>query len=374
VKYGDLPGMVPATTSLNYGTTVWEGIKAFRTSKNRCVVFRPERNCARMQNGAQNMLLPIPSYELFMRGVQTAVQANAELIPPYGEGMKLYIRPILIGSGQQLGLSPSAEFSLVFYTAPTGNYFKGASSGLKLNIEKHHARAARGGFGHVKCAGNYGVTLLPLFKAKDAGFSDNIYLELESYQKNLENPLCAREPSFALRNSVIQEMSAANVFLVQKKHGRIMTPALDRKTILPGVTRDSVIAVVKEYGAEIAAAMGLPADQKLEIVETSVHVKDFEDASEAFATGTAAELVAIASVGEYFSAEEVAEQRKKGTEGTQKPYGVNLEHGETSNGPATAKILEILREIMLEKREDKFGWLRDPFESAEKFRAQMSAL
>jgi len=112
----------------------------------------------------------------------------------------------------------------------------------------------------------------------------------------------------------------------------------------------------------------------LEIVETSVHVKDFEDASEAFATGTAAELVAIASVGEYFSAEEVAEQRKKGTEGTQKPYGVNLEHGETSNGPATAKILEILREIMLEKREDKFGWLRDPFESAEKFRAQMSAL
>ena len=116
----DLPSIQPSMTSLNYGTTVWEGIKAFRTSKGRCVVFRPDRNALRMANGAANMLLPVPSSELFLRGVQTAVRANADLIPPYGEGMKLYIRPILFGSGQQLGLYPSPEFSLVFYTAPTG--------------------------------------------------------------------------------------------------------------------------------------------------------------------------------------------------------------------------------------------------------------
>ena len=110
----------PATTSLNYGTTIWEGLKCFRTQNGRAAVFRPDKNYHRFKNGCEALCLPPPSYELFMRGIQLAVQQNGTLIPPYGEGTKLYIRPMMIASGQQLGLYPSQEFSLIFYVSPTG--------------------------------------------------------------------------------------------------------------------------------------------------------------------------------------------------------------------------------------------------------------
>jgi branched-chain amino acid aminotransferase len=109
----------PATTSLNYGTTIWEGLKCFRKKDGTPVVFRPDRNYERFARGAEQMCLPVPSRELFMRGVQHIVQQNSHVIPPHGDGMKLYIRPMLLGSGQQLGLYPSPEFSLLFYVSPT---------------------------------------------------------------------------------------------------------------------------------------------------------------------------------------------------------------------------------------------------------------
>jgi branched-chain amino acid aminotransferase len=119
-KYSDttLP-FYPSTTSLNYGTTIWEGLKCFRKKDGTPVVFRPDRNYDRFVRGAEQMCLPKPSRELFMRGVQHVVQENSHVIPPYGEGMKLYVRPMLLGSGQQLGLYPSPEFSLLFYVSPT---------------------------------------------------------------------------------------------------------------------------------------------------------------------------------------------------------------------------------------------------------------
>lgn len=119
-KYSEttLP-LTPSTTSLNYGTTIWEGLKCFRTKEGKCIVFRPDKNFDRFTNGADQMCLPKPSRELFLRGVQHVVQQNSHLIPPYGEGMKLYIRPMMLGSGQQLGLYPSPQFSLLFYVSPT---------------------------------------------------------------------------------------------------------------------------------------------------------------------------------------------------------------------------------------------------------------
>jgi branched-chain amino acid aminotransferase len=119
-KYSDtaLP-LYPSATSLNYGTTIWEGLKCFRKKDGTPVVFRPDQNFHRFVRGAEQMCLPKPSRELFLRGVQHAVQQNSQLIPPYGEGMKLYVRPMLLGSGQQLGLYPSPEFSLLYYVSPT---------------------------------------------------------------------------------------------------------------------------------------------------------------------------------------------------------------------------------------------------------------
>jgi branched-chain amino acid aminotransferase len=119
-KYDETPlPLYPSTTSLNYGTTIWEGLKCFRKRDGSPVVFRPDRNFLRLTNGAEQMCLPKPSRELFLRGVQLVLQRNSHLIPPAGEGMKLYVRPLLMGSGQQLGLYPSPQFSLLFFVSPT---------------------------------------------------------------------------------------------------------------------------------------------------------------------------------------------------------------------------------------------------------------
>ena len=119
-KYCDrsLP-LFPSTTSINYGTTIWEGLKCYRKSDGSCVVFRPDRNYERFCRGAEQMCLPKPSRELFMRGIQNIIQKQSQMVPPHGDGMKLYVRPMLMGSGQQLGLYPSPEFSLLFYVSPT---------------------------------------------------------------------------------------------------------------------------------------------------------------------------------------------------------------------------------------------------------------
>lgn len=166
--------LYPSTTSLNYGTTIWEGLACRRSpTSHKAFVFRPQMNYARFVNGAKAMCLPPPSYELFMRGLQLVLQHNAQLIPPAPEvdpttgvpqgGAKLYIRPMLLGSGQQLGLHVSPQISLVFFVSPTGSYFQGkAMGGLKLHLERRRSRAARGGTGNVKCCGNYAVAMRPL--------------------------------------------------------------------------------------------------------------------------------------------------------------------------------------------------------------------
>ena len=164
----------PSTTSLNYGTTVWEGLACRRSpSSGRAVLFRPDRNYERFAAGARAVCLPPPPYELFMRGLQVAIRENGRLIPPPPEvdpvtgvprgGAKLYVRPMLLGSGQQLGLHVSPEISLLYYVSPTGSYFKGkVSGGLKLHLERRRSRAARGGMGNVKCCGNYAAAMRPL--------------------------------------------------------------------------------------------------------------------------------------------------------------------------------------------------------------------
>lgn len=350
VPYSDTSlSTYPATTSLNYGTTIWEGLKCFRTKTGRAAVFRPDRNYHRFKNGCEALCLPPPSYELFMRGVQLAVQVNGSLVPPFGEGTKLYIRPMMVGSGQQLGLYPSHETSLIFYVSPTGNYFKGKTAGgLKLHLETRSCRAARGGTGNVKCSGNYAVALRPLMDAKKLGFHDNLFLELETFQKG------------ALEDAVLQELSAANFFLVLKT-GEIVTPSLSRGTILPGVTRASVLEIVELYHDELLEVMKIStgnADiERVKAAERDVLVKDMKDATEAFVTGTAAEIVPVASV---CTGENDPEQSS-----------MIFKYGETMpGGPVTAKILELLRAIMSEEKVGKVkGWLPDPFDSAESFRS-----
>ncbi len=344
---GSLP-IYPACTSLNYGTTVWEGLKCYRDADGYAIVFRPDMNYKRFCDGAEAMCLPAPSIELFMRGLQSVIQNNATLIPPHGDGMKLYIRPILYGSGQQLGLYPSSEFSMLFYASPTGNFLKGNSiEGLKLHLETFRSRASRGGTGRFKCSGNYASLLKPLQDANLEGFNDNLYLELETYH------------SGKLKDAIIQELSAANIFLVLNT-GEIVTPSLSRGTVLPGVIRDSILVLAKHFSEELKEAMiestGNP-NATITVQERDIKVREFKNACEVFVTGTASEILPVQSL---------STGRKDKEKYTKKfRFGKNL-----PGGPVTKKLFEILKEVVYGRRTCPApkGWLVDPFGSPEEFR------
>ena len=281
--------------------------------------------------------------KLITFGTGTLTSNTFSQPPNIDTGMKLYVRPMLLGSGQQLGLYPSPQFSLLFFVSPTGNYFKGSAGGLNLHLETKRCRAARGGVGNVKCAGNYAVALRPLIEAKKQGFHDNLYLELETYQPG------------ELSRAIQQEMSAANVFFVLKS-GEIVTPSLSRCTILPGVTRESVLAIITKFSNELQSCMeqstsGTNAGAVV-ATERDVTVGDLVDATEAFCTGTAAELVPIA--------------RLATGEGEEK-FEVNFLHGSEVAGPVTAKLLELLRKVMYGELVVEEHWLRDPYDTAASF-------
>jgi branched-chain amino acid aminotransferase len=150
-----------------------------------------------------------------------------------------------------------------------GNYFKNASGGLNIHLETKRSRASRGGVGNVKCSGNYAVALKPLMEAKKQGFHDNLFLELDTYAE-----------AGRLDRAIIQEMSAANVFFVLRT-GEIVTPSLDRGTILPGVTRDSVITIVEDFQDELKAAMMESTGQENILVSSrDLTVGELRDATE----------------------------------------------------------------------------------------------
>ena len=328
----------PAHTSLNYGLSVWEGLKAYRTAEEHSVhVFRADANWERLNFGASRLGLPPVPFDMFMATVRAVIHANAELIPPAGDGMKLYLRPMLMASGQQLGLEPSTEYTFCVYATPSSNFFKGTSkpTGLKLRLESKFARAVKGGVGNIKMPGNYAQCFLPTRKSKSQGYSDNLYIDHTTISDD-----------GGLASAVLQELGAANVFIIQTSKGRILTPSLDRGTILPGITRNSILTLSRYYNSEIAAACG---KEQLEIVEMDVTVAELEHAEEAFACGTAAEIVPIQSF-------------------ENKEYNVKVQLAE-SMGPVTTAIHKLLKDTMMGSRPDPFGWNRNPFGTVESFLA-----
>lgn len=301
----------PASTALNYGQSIFEGMKAYRTQEGRIVLFRPEMNARRLASGAERLMMPPVPEDLFLRMVTAAVRANADWVPPLGAGA-LYLRPLLFGSGPALGVGPSPEFTLVVYAAPVGEYFKdGVGAGALMRLERAHQRAATRGVGDVKFAGNYAPCFLPQSEAKAAGFSDIIYLdETEQF---------------------IEEAAASNFFCVSEG-GVLRTPGLG--TILPGVTRDSVLRLAKK----LAGAPGSPITA---VDDSGVPVDVAFQAKEAFLTGTAAGLMPVRGL--------VGDERSADFE---------------VMGPVTKFLRDSLQAVQLEKSEDADGWLLDPFDDA----------
>ena len=300
MPYGDMK-ISPAAGVLNYGQGLFEGMKAYRTSKDRVVFFRPEENARRMQRGADRLKMPPVPESIFIDAVEQCVQENLRWLPPTGRGA-MYVRPLLMGSGAVLGVSPAPSYRFLVYVTPVGPYFKGGVTAIDLVISEEHHRAAPGGSGGVKAIGNYAPGMMPSKKAKAEGYAEVIYLDAETH-------------------TCIEEVGAANFFCV--KDGVLYTPELTG-TILPGITRDSLIKLARHNG--------------IEVHETKVTAEFAMQADEAFCCGTAAVISPIGSI----------------TKGENK-----AKYGNGNPGEMTTMLYNQLVGIQNETEEDIFGWLHE---------------
>lgn len=257
IPYGNIE-ISPFAVILNYGQGIFEGLKAYRTEDGCILLFRPEENAQRMKIGADRLCMPSPSIDQFVAAVKQTVLANKRWVPPPGKG-SLYIRPLLMGTGASLNLSPAPEYTLLIYCSPVTNYHKG-SLNLKVESKFYRAISGTGGTGGIKSVTNYAPVYAASIEAKASGFSDVLFLD-SATGKNIE------------------EVSACNVFVV--KGNAICTPATNG-AILPGITRKSII--------EIALDMGY------QVTERAISVEEMLDADEVFCTGTAVVVNSVSSV------------------------------------------------------------------------------
>lgn len=298
--YGPLP-LLPSAQVLNYGQAAFEGMKAQWSAKNRIVVFRPDMNAARLHAGAERLSMPAVPQDQFVEAVKSIVRANQDYVPPMGKG-SLYLRPLLIGSGPILGLGPAPEYTFTIYAAAVGAYFKsGQLTPIDLIVEERFHRAAPGGMGGTKAAGNYSPVLVTQLEAKKGGYSDVVYLDAKT-------------------DTYLEEVSSCNIFSVKGK--TIRTPPL-QGTILPGVTRRSIIELARKRGYTVE--------------EVPVSVTEAMEADELFTTGTA---VVVCSVGSLTH------------RGVRKAY---TEPGQP--GKVALEMYNALTDIQSEKAVDTEGWV-----------------
>ncbi|XP_059624057.1 branched-chain amino acid aminotransferase 2, chloroplastic [Cornus florida] len=257
-RFGNIE-LSPSSGVLNYGQGLFEGLKAYRKEDGNILLFRPEENALRLRMGAERMCMPSPTVEQFVEAVKVTVLANKRWIPPQGKG-SLYIRPLLMGSGAVLGLAPAPEYTFLIYVSPVGNYFKEGLAPINLVVESELHRATPGGTGGVKTIGNYAAVLKAQAAAKAKGYSDVLYLD-------------------CVNKRYLEEVSSCNIFLV--KDNIISTPAI-KGTILPGITRKSIIDVARSQGFQVE--------------ERQVAVDELLDADEVFCTGTAVVVSPVGSI------------------------------------------------------------------------------
>ncbi|XP_054825589.1 branched-chain amino acid aminotransferase 2, chloroplastic-like isoform X2 [Prosopis cineraria] len=288
----------PSAGVLNYGQGLFEGLKAYRKQDGNILLFRPEENAIRMKMGAERMCMPSPRVEQFVEAVKTTVLANKRWIPPPGKG-SLYIRPLLMGSGAVLGLAPAPEYTFLIYVSPVGNYFKEGVAPINLIVENELHRATPGGTGGVKTIGNYAAVLKAQSAAKAKGYSDVLYLD-------------------CVHKRYLEEVSSCNIFVVKGKV--ISTPAI-KGTILPGITRKSILDVARSQGFQVE--------------ERSVSVDELLDADEVFCTGTAVVVSPVGSI-TYL--------------------GKRVSYGDNGIGEVSQQLYTVLTRLQMGLIEDNMDW------------------
>src|SRR6185369_3136740 len=261
VPYGEMM-MSPAILALHYGQSVFEGMKAFKTKEGKVTIFRPQRHHQRFNKSLERMCMPAISEELFINSLSALIEVDEAWIPT-SEGSSLYIRPFMFANEARLGVKISDQYRFVIMTCPVAPYF---TKPVKIKVEEEFVRAAEGGTGFAKCAGNYGGAFYPTMLAQKQGFDQVLWTDAKEHK-------------------YIDESGAMNVMFVL--NGKLVTPVLTT-SLLDGVTRNSILALSSSLGIE-------KEERRVSIAEIEEGLKK-GTLTEAFGVGTAAVVSSIASI------------------------------------------------------------------------------
>jgi branched-chain amino acid aminotransferase len=306
---GMLP-LDPSTMVLHYAQEIFEGMKAYPQPDGGAALFRPDANARRFQNSATRLAMATLPEELFLEAVHAIVSQDRDWIPR-AEGAALYLRPFMIATEAALGVRPSAEYLFCVFASPAGNYFKGGTAGITLWVSEQYIRAARGGTGDAKCGGNYAASLAAQAEATREGCDQVVFLD-------------------AVERRWVEELGGMNIFFVFED-GSIQTPPLTG-TILPGITRDSLIVLARDMGLTVREEPYGIDQWRADAASGRL--------TEAFACGTAA---VVTPIGKF---------KGQGFEGT---------IGDGGAGPVTTRLKSALLDIQNGRAEDTHGWMQRVF-------------
>jgi branched-chain amino acid aminotransferase len=298
----------PSAVVFHYAQECFEGMKAYRTNENKIQLFRPDCNARRMNNTQDRLCIPEIPVEDFIQAVKALVEVEKDWVP-HSEGTSLYIRPFTIATMAQLGVHASTSYQFIIICAPSGAYYAAGLAPIDIYVEDTYVRACPGGTGFTKCGGNYAVSLLAGKIAEEKGYSQVLWLD-------------------GVERKYVEEVGAMNIFF--KIDGKLYTALAQDKdgTVLPGVTRRSIIELLKDWGYEVV-------EGKLAIADIMKASKDGK-LEEVFGTGTAAVVSPVKQL-------DYEDQSAK------------IGGGEI--GPLTQKLYDTLTGIQWGKIPDTKGWI-----------------
>ena len=301
MPYGDI-SYNPALASLHYGQSIFEGMKAFKNDADEVLMFRPLENFKRFNISAERMCMAQVPEEIFIGGLEELLRIDAAWVPK-GEDNSLYLRPFMFASDVYLGVRPSHNYRFMIIMSPAGKYY---STPPKVKVETEYIRAAPGGVGYAKCAGNYASSLYPAKLAAEQGYTQLLWTD-------------------AIEHKYFEESGTMNVMFV--KDGKLVTPNTST-TILKGITRDTLL--------QLAKSMGIEVDERKVSVEEIMTGIENGSVSEVFGAGTAVVVSPFAAIGYN---------------------GKDYVLPEINENSYSTRLKNALNDIRTGKVKDTFGWV-----------------
>ena len=298
--------MNPATMVLHYAQETFEGLKAYRNPKGEITLFRPEMNARRMINSNKRICMAELPEDMFVEAVEAIVKYEQDWIPT-AKDTSLYIRPFMFASEASVGVHPAKSYTFVIILSPVGSYYPEGVNPVKIWVEDEYVRAVKGGTGFTKCGGNYAASIAAQVKAESHGYTQVLWLD-------------------GVHRKYVEEVGTMNVMFVID--GKVVTAPLEG-SVLPGVTRDSIIHILKDWGYKVE-------ERELSIDELMEAGRNGK-LKEAFGTGTAAVISPVGQL--YYKGEEIV---------------IN----DFKTGELTQKLYDTLTGIQWGRLEDKYGWVR----------------